>query len=189
MFNVNVRVLPPRLVHTIPLLLRTYAAPARNVRDTSDPRVEIMKRALYPPTLDRKQDTSPTGLHRSDVNTLLDVAVPSAEAHETITRAWLLYQRQQRDARDADMGRKFDSMLAALDELKMCDEKLYRLAVYKPNMRKLSPEERDAMKGLKSSAARRAIEARNESLFPRELRIPTDTPSRKGWDHNWTPSE
>ncbi|KZO89681.1 hypothetical protein CALVIDRAFT_34644 [Calocera viscosa TUFC12733] len=185
MFNAYLRVRPQRLP-TVPLLSRSYASPKQRGREPGDQRVEIMKRALYPPTTEGgRRGPSPTGVHRSDVYTVLNAVIPSAEAHETITRAWMLHRRQVREAREEDMRRKFECMKQALDELKKVDEKLYRIATYKPSLRKLSYAEREAMKDVKGVNARRAIEAKNEGLFPRELRIPTDTPSRQGWNHDW----
>ena len=39
----------------------------------------------------------------------------------------------------------------------------------------------------KPSAEKRAIESHIRGLFPTELKVPTDTPSQEGWQHEWRP--
>ena len=39
----------------------------------------------------------------------------------------------------------------------------------------------------KPSAEKRAIESCIWGLFPTELKVPTDTPSQEGWQHEWRP--
>ncbi|KZT55432.1 putative mitochondrial aconitate hydratase [Calocera cornea HHB12733] len=189
MFNTYLRVRPQRVLAIPSVLTRSYAAKARTgkrgERPTGDQRINIMKHALYPPVPMGRKGPSPIGTYRSDVRKLLEVVIPGAEVHETITRAWMLHQRELREAREEDLRRKFECMKEALDELERVDDKLYKMAIYKPNVRKLTEEEREAMKGVRGHAARRAVEAKNERLFPRELRLPTDTPRRDGWDHDW----
>jgi large subunit ribosomal protein L40 len=35
----------------------------------------------------------------------------------------------------------------------------------------------------------RTFDARIRGLFPRELKIPVETPSKKGWNYEWNPIE
>ncbi|KAI5805519.1 mitochondrial ribosomal protein L28-domain-containing protein [Peziza echinospora] len=77
--------------------------------------------------------------------------------HWTIHRAWHLYQREVRTSRTQELERQYNYMRDACEELKKCDERLYRIATSK----------------------------KGTGYFPVELRIPTDTPPRGGWDHAW----
>jgi large subunit ribosomal protein L40 len=152
-----------------------------------DPRNDIIRRALFP---ERTPDvhgskSSPTGVHRPDVALALERAVPSAEAHETIERAWKLHKRELRERREEELRRKYASMVRATEVLKELDPVSYAEATRGVDSRRLSEQERERMKGM-SRGARKKAESRVEGLFPREMRIPTDTPSRDGWNHGWT---
>jgi large subunit ribosomal protein L40 len=166
---------------------RKYAI---NTRETpakkgGDPKLENMRAALYPPTrLDRS--TAPTGLHRPDAPAALERVITSPEAHETIQRAWVVWSKNKRDAREAELKRKFECMKRAMDDLEQTDATLYRIATSKPDPRAVDQETAESLKEYRG-AERRALEARVEGLFPRDLRIPTDTPSRDGWNYDWTP--
>ncbi|KAI5998019.1 hypothetical protein EDD15DRAFT_2386797 [Pisolithus albus] len=118
---------------------------------------EVIRRMLYPPNV--RNRPSPTGSWRPDRT-------------ETIERAWKLYQRHLRKKRDAELERKFECMRKAVAELEDIDPTLFREAnkTEDPRARK-----------------RRAIESRVRGLFPRELKVPTDTPSKDGWQHEWRP--
>ena len=39
----------------------------------------------------------------------------------------------------------------------------------------------------KPSAEKRAIKSRIRGLFPTKLKVPTNTPSQEGWQHEWRP--
>lgn len=80
--------------------------------------------------------------------------------HWTIHRAWLLYQRKLRTARELELERQWNSMWEACEELARVDQRLYRIATSK----------------------------KETGYFPIELRIPTDTPPREGWNHGWVRS-
>ncbi|KAF8711868.1 mitochondrial translation, partial [Rhizoctonia solani] len=173
-------------------LLKSYAtAPqgrgGRPEAAPPDPRNDIIRRTLYP---ERTPDvtglaSSPTGIHRPDVELALERAIPSAEAHETIERAWKLHQRQVREQREAELKRKYESMRRAVEVLKELDPVSYAEATRGVDSRRLSETERERIKGMKRGARKKA-ESRVEGLFPREMRMPTDTPSRDGWNHGWT---
>ncbi|KAH9897942.1 hypothetical protein C8Q73DRAFT_378614 [Cubamyces lactineus] len=129
-----------------------------------DPRNEIIRRALYPSNI--RNRASPVGTWRPDVGRRLQRAIPSAQAHETIERAWFLHQRHVRRTRMAELQRKFESVQNAMETL--------------------SPAETELLKKLKGPE-KKAVEARIRGLFPRELRIPTDTPPKNGWTYDFTP--
>jgi large subunit ribosomal protein L40 len=77
--------------------------------------------------------------------------------HWTIHRAWLLFKRAERIARERELERQYNKIRDACEELKRTDERLFRNAVSKKEV----------------------------GTFPIELRIPTDTPPRNGWNHGW----
>ncbi|KIK70478.1 hypothetical protein GYMLUDRAFT_184154 [Collybiopsis luxurians FD-317 M1] len=171
------RLVPPRICHT---QVRCYARKESGM----DPKKETIRRALYPGNI--RNRSTPTGTWRPDVAKALQYAIPSVQAHETIERAWLLHKRHIRKRREAETERKFECMRQAMDELARIDNHLYMEANKPENPRARTAEEASLMKTLKAAEAR-ALDARIRGLFPRELRIPTDTPSRNGWKYDWKP--
>lgn len=167
----------PRILHS---QVRWYARKEAGM----DPKKEIIRRSLYPGNLRNKP--TPTGTWRPDVAKALQHAIPSVQAHDTIERAWLLHQRHTRKRREAETKRKFECMRRAMEELASIDNHLYMEANKPENPRARSADEASLMRTLKASEAR-ALDARIRGLFPRELRIPTDTPSRNGWKYDWKP--
>ncbi|PCH34124.1 hypothetical protein WOLCODRAFT_63877 [Wolfiporia cocos MD-104 SS10] len=162
--------------------VRSYSV--RKEVSNGDPRLETIRRVLYPSTLRNKP--APTGTWRPDIGRRLQRAIPSVQAHETIERAWLLRQRHVRRARQAELARKFACMQHAMDVLRELDPKLYAGANKEEDPRTRSQAEVALSKTLRGPQ-RKALEARVRGLFPRELRIPTDTPSPTGWNYDWTP--
>jgi large subunit ribosomal protein L40 len=150
----------------------------------ADPKLEILRRVLYPSNL--RSRSSPTGTWRPDVGRAVQRAIPSVQAHETIERAWLLHERHVRQAREAERARKFACMKEAMDTLHELDPELYRAANRVEDPRHRTPLEMDLSKTLKGPE-KRALEGRIRGLFPRDLRPPTDTPPREGWKYDWTP--
>lgn len=161
--------------------IRTYAV--KN-EPAGDPKKEIIRKALYPGNI--RSRASPTGTWRPDVARALQHAIPSVQAHHTIERAWLLHRRHLRKRREAELARKFECMKQAMQELERVDSRLYMEANKPEDPRGRSTVEMELAKTLKSSEVR-TMEARVRGLFPRELRIPTDTPSRTGWNYEWKP--
>ncbi|KIP07664.1 hypothetical protein PHLGIDRAFT_127531 [Phlebiopsis gigantea 11061_1 CR5-6] len=150
----------------------------------SDPKVETIRRTLYPSNLRNRE--SPTGGWRPNVGRRLQRAIPSVQAHETIERAWFLHKRHIRRARQAEIERKFKCMEEAMETLYGLDTRLYLEANVEEDPRQKSQLEIDTLKALKG-AERRAVDSRVRGLFPRELRVPTDTPPKDGWNHEWSP--
>ncbi|KAF5374987.1 hypothetical protein D9758_000525 [Tetrapyrgos nigripes] len=157
---------------------------ARKAESGMDPKREIVRRSLYPNN--RRNGPSPTGTWRPDVARAIQHAIPSVQAHNTIERAWLLHRRHVRKRREAELARKFDCMKGAMDELAKIDGHLYYEANRTENPRARSAVEQQMIRSLKSSEAR-AFDARIRGLVPRELHIPTDTPSRTGWNYDYKP--
>ncbi|KAJ2912482.1 hypothetical protein MD484_g7932, partial [Candolleomyces efflorescens] len=151
---------------------------------TSDPIRETLRRVLYPSNV--KNRASPVGTWRPDVARAIQRAIPSAQAHDTIERAWLLHRRHLRKQREAELARKFERMREAMDELYKLDQTLYMEANRADDPRAKSEQEMEMMKKMKMLEVR-TLEARVPGLFPRELRIPTETPPRDGWNYEYKP--
>lgn len=176
-----VRARLPEARSTTVSTVRNYAA---KVTEQGDPKKDIIRRVLYPSNI--KSGPSPVGAWRPDVSRALQRAIPSAQAHYTIERAWLLHKRHLRKKRDAELERKFARMQEAMDELYQLDTRLYLEANKAEDPRARSQAEVQLAKTLKVSEVR-TLDARIRGLFPRELRIPTDTPSRSGWNYEYKP--
>ncbi|KAI0756544.1 hypothetical protein C8Q80DRAFT_1348924 [Daedaleopsis nitida] len=149
-----------------------------------DPKNDIIRRALYPSNI--RNRPSPVGTWRPDVGRRLQRAIPSVQAHETIERAWFLHQRHVRRARAAELKRKFESVRNAMETLRQVSPELYASVNKEEDPRARSAAETDLLKRLKGPE-KKAVEARIRGLFPRELRMPTDTPPRNGWIYDFTP--
>ncbi|KAN0061689.1 aconitate hydratase [Thecaphora frezii] len=169
------------------------------VPPAADSRTEAIKKIVYPGAPSSSKDKAAMSAKRAaDV---LPYGEASEEVHSTITRAWLLFQREQREELNARLNKKQQRMREALDDLLNEDKRLYAAATYRvaPNRRhpdehaKLlslglvtkqgQPPRADAPTGAEARRLAKAVAggARLSSLFPREMRIPTATPSRKGW--------
>jgi len=147
-----------------------------------DPRKRIIQRMLYPRNATRGE--SPIGSYRQDATLALRRAIPNNEVHETVERAWLLHKRHERKQRVADLQTKWNSMRAAMEELRLFDPERYEQVNVLEDPRMRIPEEEAQLKPLKGPE-RQFIEGRIRGLFPREFRVATNTPSRAGWNHRW----
>ncbi|BFZ53943.1 hypothetical protein PYCC9005_000974 [Savitreella phatthalungensis] len=78
--------------------------------------------------------------------------------HDTIHRAWLLWQRRQRERRTGDLRKAYDRMEAACEDLAQHSPQLFKSAMRK-----------DKKRG-----------------FPLEIKAMTETPSTSGWNSAWT---
>ncbi|KAF9786914.1 hypothetical protein BJ322DRAFT_685785 [Thelephora terrestris] len=150
----------------------------------SDPQKEILRRVLYPANI--RNRPSPVGSWRPDVSRVLQRAIPSVQAHETIERAWLLHKRHTRWKRNAELERKFECMRNAMAELEVADPRSFTEANRPEDPRARSVVEVELTKSLRGPE-RRAVEARIRGLFPREIRPPPDTPPTGGWNYDWKP--
>lgn len=164
----------------IPLIPARYAGRGR---DTSDPRRDILRSTLYPANV-RQNKSTPTGSWRPDVARALKAVVYNRTVHETIERAWLLHQRHVRKQREEETSRKFESMKKAMTELEKVDRWLADEANRKDDPTKRTAEDLERLAKLRG-IAKRGLDVRLPGLFPRDMRIPTDTPPKGGWDHDW----
>lgn len=121
--------------------------------------------------------TDPAGLDATRLAQLKKV-VPSLEAHETISRAWALHERNKREAFQHNMKVRFDAMQEALQELEVADPRLFQAATAPQSS--LSQKHKGA-EGLSASR-----EGRLDGLFPRQIRVPTEASGDTvAWDADW----
>jgi large subunit ribosomal protein L40 len=155
-----------------------------------DPRLDNLRVALYPRTRTERGE-APTGVHRPDVVAAVERALQVSggkEAHETITRAWQLFARRVRMQREHALARKSACMHAAMRELERAHPLWYAAAARPPPDPRAVPAADEAEFRTYRGPARLAVEARSvEGFFPREMRVPVDTPPRDGWRYDWAP--
>lgn len=151
-----------------------------------DDKVAVIRRALYPPNVRNK--ASPTGSWRPNTLRALWKSIPTRQVHEIIERGYKLYLRHQRQNRQAEIESKFQRMKEAMTELAALDMRLAIEANRVEDPRKRTEEEMHILKntrGVERVIAEAKIEGRITGLFPRELKLPVDTPSKEGWNHVW----
>ncbi|KAF8579881.1 hypothetical protein K439DRAFT_1663053 [Ramaria rubella] len=182
MFKLFSRLAP--LPHRRSPTTKTPIRHASSRRENIDPKLEIIRRTLYPSNVRSKP--SPTGGWRHRIIRSLRKAIPSIQAHEIIERAFKLYIRHQRQQRQAELERKFESMRNAMTELAKINPRL-ALEANKPEDPRVRTVADIALLSKLRGPERAIVEGRIRGLFPRELRIPTDTPPRDGWNHDWKP--
>ncbi|PWN50525.1 putative mitochondrial aconitate hydratase [Violaceomyces palustris] len=175
------------------------------VPPAADGKTEAIKKIVFPPAPSNPKEKA--ALSVKSASEVLPYGRASEEIHSTILRAWLLLQRQEREALNQRLNIKHQKMRAALDDLAATDPHLYAAATYKVGPTKRHPDEHAKLKRLglvaasgssgksktidgkdapSGAEARRVIKAvaggaRLSGLFPREMRVPTSTPGRKGW--------
>lgn len=113
-------------------------------------------------------ESDPTEAERLEA---LRRVIPSAEAHDTIQRAWQLHQRHRREAHTAELARKYAAMRSALSLLEQTSPQLYREATEGRKFQNVDQA--------------RATNARLEGIVPREMRVPTERPGAQLWDYEW----
>ncbi|CDH59918.1 hypothetical protein RO3G_05833 [Lichtheimia corymbifera JMRC:FSU:9682] len=86
---------------------------------------------------------------------LISLEGEAAEQHETIEQAWKLHQMRQREQRQRSMERQFRAMHAAMTELEKTSDRLYKGAIVKSR----------------------------HITYPKQAKIPSETPSPQGWDY------
>ncbi|ODV91110.1 hypothetical protein CANCADRAFT_23983 [Tortispora caseinolytica NRRL Y-17796] len=77
--------------------------------------------------------------------------------HNVIHRAWMFYKSEQRRERENALKVQYECMKEACDDLEQVSPELFKKATTRP----------------------RTVR------FPREIRIPTDTPPNVPWDSSW----
>lgn len=88
--------------------------------------------------------------------------------HWTIHRAWLLFQRQQREGKEKELGRMYQSMHNACEELRKTS----------------GPGLRDEGYLYRVALGKQGIYGKN-SIPIEYARLQTETPAREPWNHDW----
>jgi homoaconitase len=183
-------------------------APAET--QAADPRLESLRRYILPQSTALNKTINETlSEYTADGQRALRAAMPYPdEVHDTITRAWLLHQRQKREEREGDLEVKRARMFEACETLKSEAPTMFERAKYRVGLSKQHPDDMDKLRKLglvkatgpqaaaggesespavRMSAQERRRRIRNAlggriyGLIPRELRAPTWTPSPKGF--------
>ncbi|KAG0166740.1 hypothetical protein DFQ28_008637 [Apophysomyces sp. BC1034] len=79
------------------------------------------------------------------------------ERHETIERAWKLHKMRLREQRQRVLERQFRTMNLAMTELEKTNDRLFKGALVKSR----------------------------HMTYPKQAKIPTETPSQQGWDYSY----
>ncbi|KAI9478399.1 MAG: mitochondrial ribosomal protein L28-domain-containing protein [Benjaminiella poitrasii] len=82
------------------------------------------------------------------------------EQHETIERAWKLHKMRSREQRERTLERQFRAMQTAMNELEKTSDRLFKGAIVKSR----------------------------HLTYPKQAKIPTETPSAQGWDYSYKAS-
>jgi hypothetical protein len=107
----------------------------------------------------------------------LKAAVPNLEVHDTIDRAWKLHQRKAREAHSANLKARYDSLQHAMLELQQASPRLFDAAA--------APAD-NVPSGTKAEEGKVASrQGRIPGLFPRQLRVPTETVGKGAFDEAW----
>ncbi|KAI9340627.1 mitochondrial ribosomal protein L28-domain-containing protein [Pilaira anomala] len=83
------------------------------------------------------------------------------EQHETIERAWKLHRMRQREQRERSLELQFRAMNSAMNELEKTSDRLFKGALVKSR----------------------------HVTYPKQAKIPTETPSTQGWDYAYKATE
>jgi large subunit ribosomal protein L40 len=83
------------------------------------------------------------------------------EQHETIERAWKLHKMRSREQRQRTLEHQFRAMNDAMTDLEKTSDRLYKGALVKSR----------------------------HITYPKQAKIPTETPSTTGWDYAFKAAE
>jgi large subunit ribosomal protein L40 len=86
---------------------------------------------------------------------VIELEGETLEQHETIERAWKLHRMRQRESRERSLECQFRAMNAAMTELEKTSDRLFKGALVKSR----------------------------HITYPKQAKIPTETPSTQGWDY------
>lgn len=198
-----------------PATARLARGAAFNANATpTEGKMEVIRAALYPKEGVAPTSASPMGARHADHERRLRAVAPSAEAHETIERAWNLHRRAVRAARAEALGAKYEAMVEACAELDALTrgppkseaeresgdglglgeigEGVLPRAVYDRAMVRMAhasaayaAAKQGIAQGKKKTTESRWLEARPEGIVPREAWVPVDSRG-KGWNYEWT---
>lgn len=149
----------------------------------SDTRTDTIRQTLYPPNAHIPSSASPTGAYHPQYAERVEAVIVDSEAHETIERAWKLFQREKRESQSTILTAKFNAMKEACEELDKVTEGTERRYVFERAMARPSYSPPEEIRGKKGSEAR-FLETRLEGMVPREAWVPVESRG-KGWNYEW----
>lgn len=157
-----------------------------------DNKMDHFRQILYPEDRHLLRSASPSGAHHPDHLARLQILVPSPEFHETVERAFKLFQRHKRTARSHSLRMKFKAMEHACDELDKITRPVkagesgerYDRGIYVEAAKRPDAYAAPKPLGRRISPEQRWKEARIEGLVPREAWVPVETRG-KGWNYDW----
>jgi large subunit ribosomal protein L40 len=142
----------------------------------------FLSQELYHPDRPSYTDRAPWQPRRPDSAKALAAVLPPDQAsaiHSTIAHAELTFRQQASESHRLALKQKHDLLFAASEELRCSYPGWYALAS------EGGPgESQDGMKNV-LRPVEGSSQGRVEGLFPIEMRVPTDTPGRDGWDYSW----
>jgi len=115
------------------------------------------------------------------------------EQDEVISRAWMLHRHHEREETSDRIKKAALAQWKALDRLKEIKPLLYQVVVSRGSTTGEVVEIRNGGEEMveknKAPGGGTAPQTgvRVGGVFPIDLKIPTDTPSRKGWNYGWKP--
>lgn len=186
-----------RLAPTVLRSARGMAGFNPHMASPSDSRTDVIRSALYPVDSVAPANSSPVGARHIDYEARLRAVLPSAEAHETVERAWQLFRREKRERKHRELSAKYAAMEAACDELDaltggeggkgpiprgVYDRAMQRMAHGAAAHQAALQGQRQ---GKKKTPESKWKEARVEGLVPREAWVPVETRGT-GWNYSWT---
>ncbi|KAI9095214.1 mitochondrial ribosomal protein L28-domain-containing protein [Phlyctochytrium arcticum] len=134
----------------------------KKVKDTTsaDQRYQLIQDILYDknvPTTPARPIPAPS-VHSFTHAVATHPSNPEAVKQDTIERAWALHKEREAVAKVAEVRAIYESMRAAMEELEKVDKRLFE-------------------------AAKVGTDPEEVTVFPRRLRVPTETPPVDGWDY------
>jgi len=173
-----------------PLLARG-AAGNPHLMAPADMKLDVIKAALYPSDSVAPTSASPVGARHPNYQARIEAVLPSAEAYETIERAWGLFRRRVREQREAVLSAKFDAMKDACDELEAVAKRQNNDYIYDRAMTRMAhasaayqAAKQGIAQGKRKTAESKFIEARPFGMVPREQWVPVETRGQ-GWKYDW----
>ncbi|KAJ3041077.1 hypothetical protein HDV00_009977 [Rhizophlyctis rosea] len=122
-----------------------------------DPRYQLIKDMLYDRNVPTTKGVPFQKITYEDYTSPLP---PQSDEFETkkdlIERAWVVVKKKEAVQRVAELRAKYECMRKAMEELKKTDTRLFEAAAQ--------------------------VDRETVTVFPRRLRIPTETPPLRGWD-------
>ncbi|KAL0092627.1 mitochondrial ribosomal protein L28-domain-containing protein [Phycomyces blakesleeanus] len=92
---------------------------------------------------------------------IIELEGEALEKHETIERAWKLHKMREREQRQRTLERQFRAMSLAMTELEKTSDRLFKGALVKSR----------------------------HTTYPKQAKIPSETPSPHGWDYAYKAPE